>query len=80
MTDYGRIEATLAGYDYALGDCFRCIRTEVQVAHIGDITSPDAVTPLFACRWCIEALVVMHDRAHEPLGRMYVDTPREHPY
>lgn len=77
---HGRIEAILDSYTYDLGDCFRCIRTGAQVARIGEITSPEGVTPLFACRWCIEALIVMHDRAHEPLGRMYTDLPREHPY
>lgn len=73
---HGYVEATLTQPTYDLGDCFRCIRTNVQVTHIGEIHSPDHLTPLFACRWCVQALIVMHHRAHEPLGRGYVALPQ----
>lgn len=67
-----RLDALFAACVYEMGDCFRCPRGSVQVTRIGEIVSPDGETPLFACRDCVQALIVMHDRAHEDPVRRYV--------
>lgn len=67
-----RLEGLFTAYEYKLGLCFRCYRNNVQVTRVGEITSPDGETPLFACRACVQELTVIHARAHEEPGRPYV--------
>lgn len=55
-----------------MGDCFRCDRTSLQVALVGEITGPEGETPLTACRSCVERLLALHLGAHENPVRQYV--------
>ncbi|MFJ1600211.1 hypothetical protein [Streptomyces sp. NPDC088261] len=71
-----RLDALFSAYEYELGWCFRCSREGLQVARAGEIVSPEAITPLFACRVCIEELLVMHSVAQARPGRRYVQIPR----
>jgi hypothetical protein len=58
--------------NWAMGDCFRCDRGGIQVAPIGELTGGGAVTPIWACRACVEQLAAMHESAHAPPVRPYV--------
>lgn len=71
-----RLEALFTAYEYEMGLCFRCYRSNVQVTRVGEITSPDGETPLYACQRCVQELTVMHVRAHETPARPYVQLPR----
>lgn len=57
---------------YALGDCFRCERVGIQVTDIGTIEGGGAITPIRACRACVEQLTAMHESAHAAPVRPYV--------
>ncbi|MEU3520625.1 hypothetical protein ABZ770_36130 [Streptomyces sp. NPDC006654] len=59
-----RMGVLLAAYQYELGSCFRCSRQGVQVARIGEITTNQDETPLYACRRCVHELLTMHDHDH----------------
>ncbi|GAQ61422.1 hypothetical protein SsS58_01771 [Streptomyces scabiei] len=48
-----------------MGPCFHCSRKGFQVTRFGEITSDEGETPLYACRECIQELLVMHERAME---------------
>ncbi|MFF3453727.1 hypothetical protein ACFYXH_05235 [Streptomyces sp. NPDC002730] len=72
----GRLEILLAAYEYELGHCFRCPRRQIQVTRVGEITSPEGETPLYACRTCVAELLLAHDRALDPPDRRYRQIPR----
>ncbi|WP_430376674.1 hypothetical protein [Streptomyces sp. B1-3] len=63
-----RMGVLLAAYQYELGSCFRCPRKGTQVTRIGEITSDEGETPLYACRECVQELLVMHERAMERIS------------
>lgn len=42
------------------GSCFRCERTGVPVADIGEITVVGRAFPLSACQWCVFRLEQLH--------------------
>lgn len=56
---------------YVMGGCFRCDRGAIQVTRIGELVGSGAVTPIYACRGCVERLAAMHERAHEDPVRRY---------
>jgi hypothetical protein len=60
-----RTGVPLAAYQYELGSCFRCPREGAQVTRVGEITSEEGETPLYACRECEQELLVMHKRSME---------------
>ncbi|MEU3183302.1 hypothetical protein ABZ707_03685 [Streptomyces sp. NPDC006923] len=60
----------IAAYDYKMGSCFRCPRKGTRVTSFGEISSAEGVTPLYACRECVQELLTMHDRQMERM-----DTP-----
>ncbi|MFE7029427.1 hypothetical protein ACFU9Y_03890 [Streptomyces sp. NPDC057621] len=58
-----RLGVLIAAYEYELGSCFRCPRRQLQVTRLGEITSEEGETPLYACRQCVEDLLAMHERS-----------------
>jgi hypothetical protein len=63
-----RLGVLIAAYEYEMGSCFRCPRKGTQVTRFGEITSDEGETALYACRECVQELLVMHERAMERMG------------
>ena len=63
-----RFGALIAAYEYEMGTCFRCCLRRVKVTRLGEITSNDGETPLYACRECVQELLTMYERALERMN------------
>ncbi|MFD8472067.1 hypothetical protein ACFV2E_08420 [Streptomyces globisporus] len=74
-----RMGVLIAAYEYELGSCFRCPRRGTQVTRFGEIRSDEGETPLYACRECVQELLVMHERSMERMDTRprIVQLPRD---
>lgn len=59
-------------FDWWVGSCFRCERTGVAVAEVGEIAVADTAFPLLACQWCVFRLEQLHWNMSERAARRSV--------
>lgn len=65
-------EDVLARYWWAVGQCFKCARSEVDTTNVGEIVAQSGeAVPVRACRDCVLDLEAVRRRAAERKGLRY---------